>query len=122
MNRDMSLIRALLLRVELLDAPTKAMAIEIEGVSPEAVAYHSAIADEAGLIVTDGGRSATRGSPNDRIVFRLSWAGHDFLDAARSEGIWLKVQATVREKAQTVSWDVLLDLLRATARGLLGLG
>ncbi len=98
MNRDIAPIRAMLSRVKSVDRPTSADAIVIDGVSVEAVTYHAAIADETGLIVTDSGRSATRASPNNGIVFRLSWAGHDFGDAARSERGWRKVPATIRER------------------------
>jgi hypothetical protein len=83
MKRDMSLIRLLLLRLE------RDEEVELSAYSEDQVIYHSALAVEAGLL--DGAiRTDQQGYPNGVASIRLTWKGHDFLDAARNESVWKK--------------------------------
>ena len=109
MKRDMDLVRKVLLEVE-AGPGFAASKIEIEGYTQEQIGYHILIMCEAGLV---------RGSPttamNDTspraIAGRLTWAGHEFLDAARDDTRWQKAMNTVR-RIGGVTLPVLLDVLK----------
>jgi hypothetical protein len=51
----------------------------------------------------------------------LTWEGHDFLDAARSETIWKKVMNKVKDSTGTVAFEVLKALLIAASKEKFGL-
>ena len=110
MKRDMNLIRNILLEME--NRSRREMGVEMifEGHSEESVMYHVELLREARLIVAVDVTEFDRGY-NCYEPVRLTWDGHEFLDAARSDTIWAKVTGAVREKAGAVSFEVLKQLL-----------
>jgi len=68
--------------------------LEIEGRSPEEITYHVMLLDEAGLIkaFNFSGDQFTDWRPS-----HITWAGHEFLNAARDSGRWNKAKALVKE-------------------------
>lgn len=125
MKRDPELIRKLLLFFE--ERPDigliEAKSIGIEGHDPTTIQYHIDLMYEAGFLSCEPVSSST----SDRLIyalpFRLTWQGHEFLDAARSETIWKKAREILGNKALSVSFDVLYKLLsRLAAEHLPGLG
>jgi len=108
MKRDMELVRQILLTAE-----STRDAHAVEGYDREAAAYHVALLKEAGLIEALVAKDQ-HGHLNRFVVRSLTWAGHDFLDAARSDTVW----RTAKEKILTpgVSWT--FDLLKATLKAL----
>ncbi|WP_262299674.1 DUF2513 domain-containing protein [Microvirga sesbaniae] len=94
MKRDMDLIRNLLLTLESSDRdPNKPMPLsskdadlELEGYTSEQVDYHVMLLYEAGFI-------RHHGVHEGEVVFsRLSWEGHEFLDAIRDPEVWKKTK------------------------------
>jgi hypothetical protein len=78
MKRDMNLIRLLLLETE-GEEPKP----DLSPYSGEQRVYHSALLIEAGLI--DGQIIPNAiGLPARTVSLRLTWSGHEFLDATRS--------------------------------------
>jgi hypothetical protein len=91
MKRDMDLCRKILFEVE--KAPYKIGWIDIkfDEYSKEEVAYHVMLLEEAGLIdAIDVSKGA-----NDWRPKRLSWEGHEFLDAARDDTRWEKAKGAM---------------------------
>jgi hypothetical protein len=114
MKRDMNLIRLLLLRAESDEE------VDVSAYTEDQLVYHSALLVEAGLV--DGAiRTNAKGYPNGVVTIRLTWSGHEFLDAARDESVWQKATGTVRSKGLSLTFDVLKELLTATIRGQVGL-
>src|SRR5438309_11406534 len=110
----MNLIRLLLLRMESEDE------VDLSPYTEEQRIYHSALLIEAGLI--DGAiRTDAKGYPNGVASIRLTWKGHESLDAARNESVWQKTTGTVRSKGLSLTFDLLKELLTATIRGQMGL-
>ncbi|SIQ66122.1 DUF2513 domain-containing protein [Pseudomonas flexibilis] len=114
MKRDMNLIRLLLLKleeVELDDEPFTFLDysdLAIEGFDDKQAAYHLELMVEAGLIDQGGSGNLD----NDFMFKRLTWRGHDFVDAVRDEEVWRRT----REGALAAGgWS--LDLLRDLAKG-----
>jgi hypothetical protein len=98
MKRDMDLIRALLLKVE--EAPYGSMwSGEIPGYTHQQVMYHVELADEAGLL------EASLLEPDGFVVRRLTYAGHEFLDAAREDTIWNKAKQTLLNNAGALTLE-----------------
>lgn len=116
----MELIRKLVLAVE--DAPTQVLAtgIDIDGFAAEEVGYHSYLLVDAGLAEgTDIG--TVHGFLPEWRLSHLTWAGHDFADAARDDSRWAKATAVVKEKAGTVTFDVLKQVLAGLIKSGLGI-
>ena len=86
MKRDMDLIRAMLLAVE-GDPHGRAPEIEIAGYTQEEIGYHAVLLGEAGLAVVIEMTGFSDQSPT-ATVSRLTWAGHEFLDASRDNRFW----------------------------------
>jgi len=110
MKRDMDLIRFLLLQRESGEAAGGTDAY------PEDVkAYHAALLLDAGFI--DGvSEYAPNGSVGCVFVHRLTWAGHDFLDAARSDTVWNKAKEKVLKPGLSWTFSALLEFLKAEVR------
>lgn len=86
MKRDMDLIRKILLAIE-ADEHGFAPKIEIDGYTEEEIGYHAILLGEAGLVKVSDVTSMGNKSP-EAIITRLTWAGHEFLDASRNNRIW----------------------------------
>jgi hypothetical protein len=68
--------------------------------------------------------SVTRliGAPVARIAInRLTWAGHDFVQASRDNNVWNKAKDKIKSTSSSVSFELLLELLKALGRAQLGL-
>ena len=119
MRRDMDLIRQILLEIAEKSTNDSALQIKIEGYSENVISYHVEILAQAGLIcATDRsqGPIGTRWFP-----ISLTWDGNDFLDAAGNDTTWNKAKSIVKEKAGTVAFDVLKEILSGIAKGVTGL-
>ena len=91
MKRDMDLVRAILLKIESSDSGYAPRDMSSEGFSEEQVGYHVFIMIEAGLIM--GPDVTTRGSSSPQgMATRLTWQGHEFLDASRDPTRWEKAK------------------------------
>ena len=117
MNRDMELIRAILLEMEEHTPGTiyNAENFEVEGYTPELVHFHLYLLEEAGLIhaqnVTGAGTAG-----HQMIPFWLTWNGYDFLEAARNDGIWNKAKGILEDKGLSTPFDLLKSLLLKLAQ------
>lgn len=115
MKRDMNLIRLQLLWVE-GEEPVP----DFAGYTEEQKVYHMALCIEAGLV--DGVIVPNaNGYPAATSAIRLTWKGHEFLDAARNDTIWRKVLERLKKAGVQVPLAVLEEVLKETAKEALGL-
>jgi len=119
MRRDMDLVRKILMAAE--DSPSGYAPdpLKIEGYSKEEIQYHALIIIEAGLAT--GGETTPFNGPPAAIIHRLTWRGHEFLEAAREESRWKEAKRIIGEKAGSVSiqvWTAVLQQLTMKAVGL----
>jgi hypothetical protein len=119
MKRDMDCLRALLLKIEELPSNGIWSGVEVEGYSPAQVAYHAHLAQDAKFIVA-------RFLLDEADVFmveRLTYAGHEFLDAAREDKLWNKAKETVLKNAGTLTVEslkiALSMLMQKAAQGMI---
>jgi DNA-binding transcriptional ArsR family regulator len=111
MKRDVDLIRQILLDLEAGGAYANWFDVDIEEYSPEQMDYHLELLTEAGLItVRTSQREFSRWLP-----VRLTWKGHELLDAAREERQWQKAKEAV-EKVGGVPFEVIATILLEMAR------
>jgi hypothetical protein len=94
----MELIRKMVLAIE--DAPTgfAPRNLTVDGYTPDQVGYHGYLMLDAGL--AEGSKVSHMGSSSPEATLRnLTWAGHEFADAARDETRWKKPWASFKRKA-----------------------
>lgn len=108
MKRDMDLARNILLRME-EDAES------FDGLSdnPETVSEHLWLLRDAGLI------EATPQMADGKILSmsaeRITWDGHDFLDASRESAVWELAKEHVIGPGLCWTFALLLEWLKAQA-------
>lgn len=120
MKRDIDLIRRILLDVEESEAGTPHMRIFFDGeFTDDVVNAHIELMVDAGLVEGSVTRS-TQGIVRANVR-RLTWAGHDFLDATRDATIWAKAKKTVLQKGSSFTIDLLLAWAKKEAAEKLGL-
>lgn len=107
MKRDMDLVRRILLQTA-ANPPGQTLT-KLPDVTPEEFGLHVLWLHEAGLVramVIDQLTGA------DSQVFRLTWAGCDFVDAIRDDTLWKKAKANVLKPGMSFTFDVLKDWLK----------
>ena len=117
MKRDMDIIRSIAFATRDSSAP-------IDGVSQvphDSFAYHVQLMKEAGLvkaaIMPDDGNQA----PITARVFRLTWSGQDFADAASDDTIWKKAKDKFIKPATSWTFEIILEYLKTEAKAKLGI-
>lgn len=120
MERDLELIRKLVLAVEANPTGFVLEDLKVEGYSPEQIGYHCFLLVDAGLAKGIDATAMGHTAPRWRIL-HLTSAGHDFADASRDEGRWRKATEIVKDKAGTVTIDVMKQILVGLIRSTLGL-
>ena len=111
----MEIIRQLLLQVE-----EDRYSQDVPGYEPADVAYNAALILEQGL--ANGPDPIRMHGHIVRVdLDSLTWAGHDFLDAARDETIWNKAKEKFMKPGLSWTFGVLLEWLKAEIKARAGL-
>ena len=85
---------------------------------PDGPRTHRSVAKEG---ARRGSGSAQRSRLGDGFIERLTWDGHDFLEHSRNDTVWKKAKASIAERGVGFSLDVMLAVLKATAKASLPL-
>lgn len=109
MNRDMELIRKILFFLEARPFLKAELDIPIDGYEPGIVRYHILLLAQAGLIDFEPEKTET-GRIIRAHVIGLNWAGHEFLDAVRSEKVWKKLLKYAKDKGGAIPFELLKTL------------
>jgi hypothetical protein len=118
-KRDLELIRLVLLDIEANNDPTRTIAISMDGYTHEEVQYHIKLLKEAGYIVAQDRSTFTQ---MDYRPKSLTWAGHEFLDAARNDTVWRQVKVKLKEMGVDAPLSVVQQLAIKYVSQHLGLG
>ena len=86
MKRDMDIIRRIVLAARDEATPVRGL----EGVSGEIFAEHVRLLEEAGLV--GAAVQVVQQRATAALVWRLTWAGHEFADAISSDTLWRKAR------------------------------
>lgn len=116
MKRDMDLAREILRWIEQQEIP-KLPILKIDGYSDEVISYHVMLLHEAGLIEAMNASARVQ----EWRPKRLTWNGHEFLDASRNDTLWNKAKELTLSATGGVSFDVLKTLLVDLAKKAIGL-
>jgi hypothetical protein len=117
-KRDWDLIRQLLIAVESACDGGNAVnqaEFEVSDHSAAAIGYHVALLHEAGLISAIDVSSHQSEHP-EFLVERLTWEGHDFLDAARDDTRWNRVKGAFAKAGKGIAFAVLKAALDAAMK------
>jgi hypothetical protein len=100
MERDMDLVRQVLGEIEGFSGhPHSLRNVELDDVDGPMIDYHIVILADAGLVTW---AAVDQVAPmDDRRGFeglRLTWAGHEFFDNAKNEGIWSQAKEVIRDR------------------------
>lgn len=106
LKRDLDLIRRILLDIETQGESASGFAgLSSDRHDAEAIQYHVQLMHDAGLIVAD------ELVPGQWWPERITWAGHEFLDLARSNALWERTKRDVESKVGAAPFQVVRDLL-----------
>lgn len=116
MKRDLDLIRAILLAIEL--DPARYSNPTMPGATESELRGHLELLIDAGLVVASAAAFATAAWRIDS--YRLTWAGHEFLESAREQKRWVAAKKTI-ELAGGASFQVLTAVLAKLAAQAVGI-
>ncbi|SRR6266849_5881364 len=112
MQRNMDLVRAILIRIEGSPSGWIPPHFGLQGFSPDEIAHHAHIMMQDSLIERIDMNNSDRPSA-ERIPLALTWKGHEFLDLARDPERWSRAKAIIAKvgSAPISLWmKVLTDL------------
>ncbi len=112
MKRNMDIIRLLLLQVE----GDQNAAKQLETYPPHDVTYNAKLLVDAGLIegdVAEGNSIEELGV----ILNDLTWAGHDFLDAARDDTVWRRAREKFMKPTASFTFEIVKEWLKVQIAG-----
>ena len=115
MKRDLNLIRDTLLRIEGISANERLNTSDFPDIDPYELSQHLELMIEADLVIGEVEHSLD--SAPDSSFSRLTWSGHEFLDASRDETIWKKVTQRIIKPASSWTLKALLECLKHEAQG-----
>jgi len=113
MQRNMDLVRMILLRLETSPSGWAPTDLGIKSFPPEQVGYHAHIMLQEGLIEGSDVTSSSSAGP-EVLPRNLTWKGHEFLDLARDQDRWNRAKAIIAKigGAPISVWmKVLTDLM-----------
>jgi hypothetical protein len=109
MRRDFELIRKLLLEIE-GEKP------DLSSFNEDQILYHKALLIEAGL--AEGPKPHYPSAkyteiPDKVIIKKLTWEGHNFIDAIRDQGRWQKVKEWIEEAGKILTLETIKEAVKA---------
>jgi DNA-binding HxlR family transcriptional regulator len=122
MKRDFDLLRQILLTAENLppESSLSNSKLLIEGYSPDVISAHVQLLHEAGFIAASISKEIGP-VPRGFHVYRLTWSGHEFLDAIRDTEVWRKTKATAASKGAALTFELVKAIATAYVKVQLGL-
>jgi hypothetical protein len=106
----MDLIRKILFEIESYSNGPGSKRIVIDGYSEDEIDYHLSLMNDAGFF--EAAISKRSGQKFPLIIpTRLTWVGHDFLEASRDENRWNQAKEIVRTMGSGVTFEVFKSIL-----------
>jgi hypothetical protein len=120
MKRDMDLVRKIVFALEEYEHGRAPRSLKIEEYTDEQIGYHVYLMAEAGLVKGHSIGTMRSASPC-WMATSLTWEGHEFAEAARSDTLWNNTKAVVKDKVGSVGIGLLIEVLKQQAKLALGL-
>lgn len=121
MERNMDLIRKILLDLEQRKEKDFVGYYNLEGYSRDEVEYHLELMMEKGLLT---GNFVYADGSMLFSALKISWEGHDFLDSIKNDTVWNKVKESLKNKGLElgqVSFDILKEYAKLKIKETLGI-
>lgn len=113
-KRDWDIIREILQKTEELE-PNYLLTLDVfNSDNAYDISYNVKLLGQAGLLVVEMSEVLNH-DPKQFWISSLTWEGHEFFDAIKSESIWKKTKDKIIEKGGTMTFDV----VKAVALGLI---
>jgi hypothetical protein len=122
MERNMELIRKILLHLEEKEDVSSFNAVNIEGYHPKVVSYHIKLLSQAGLI--EAKSLTTKDTHGIWWAKSLTWYGHDYIESVKNDTIWNKTKEGIKSKGLElgqVSFEVLKEYAKLQIKEKLGI-
>jgi hypothetical protein len=109
MERNWDTIREILLATEALLPDTTLALTDFDNDHAHTISYHVELLTESNLLHASISRSIGKG-PTQFHVYRLTWSGHELLDAIRNESIWNKTKNAILGKGGSMTFDIVTSV------------
>lgn len=119
MQRNLDLVRELLLAIEIKSWDEVVKSLVEKGYTEEQIGFHCYLIGDAGFACISDITAIHDSIPNATAV-NLTWRGYEFLDSAREFKRWHKVQSAL-SKIGGGTVDVAIDLLKDYIKNDLGI-
>jgi len=120
MHRDMELVRKILLAMEAHASGFAPTPFTIAGYDQDVIGHHIWLMEQGQLITASDVTSQGDASPT-ALPGSITWKGHDFLNTVRTEKVWLKLKAEMKDKGVSLPFVLIQELaikIAAKAAGL----
>ena len=115
MKRNWDTIREVLIKFEELDSEAGALQLsDFPSDSAYEYSYHVELLLEAGLIHGQMSKTLGRHAQNF-LAQRLTWEGHEFLDAIRSDTVWNKTKTSFVKGGLSMTFDLVKEVAKDVA-------
>lgn len=118
MKWDMDLARQILLKIEESPYEDAPLDIQVDGFNDEEISYHVLLLGEAQLVEF---KKVSQFTHWDCLPTRLTWQGHEFLEAAKSETVWQKAKKYIENRGGALTLEVAKAVLAQAAIKQVGL-
>jgi hypothetical protein len=112
MKRDMDLIRKILFKIEQDSTGLDQLHVKLDGYPDQDVQFHILLLVEADLVRA---LDFSGGNALHFLPIRLTWAGYEFLDAARDDTRWNKAKDAMNKTGGfvfEVAKSLLIDYMK----------
>ncbi len=120
MKRNWDTLREILLATENLEPKETLTLSKFDTSRAHDISYHVELLEEAGLVYANLTKTMSPG-PTDFSLNRLTWHGHELLDAIRDESIWNKTKSTFSDKGGAMTFELVKEVAISFAKLALGL-
>lgn len=106
MKRNWDIIREILIRLE--EKGPNEHSLNLSNFSEkrhEEISYHIELLEEAGLIYGRMSKEIGTG-PHQFVAIRLTWEGHELLDAIKNDTIWKRTKESFVSKGLSMTFDL----------------
>lgn len=115
MKRDWDTIRKILTTLEDSTSTNSTLQLsDFPSDEEEKISYHAELLLEADLIDGEMTRTIGRGT-NNFYITRLTWNGHEFLDAINNDTVWEKTKKSFATSGISMTFELVKSIATDTA-------
>jgi len=120
MKRDLDLVRKILLAMEAEAHGFAPAPFTIPGYDQEVIGHHVLLMIEGRLITGVAITAQGDGSPT-ALPGSITWTGHEFLDATRTDRVWTKIKTEMKDRGVALPFTLVQELALKLLKGMTGL-